>query len=415
MSVAEADAEHRRDRYERLTRVGPGTPMGNYQRRYWHPVAAAVELDAWPVKKIRLLSEDLALYRSDDGTYGLVAERCPHRGASLACGMTDGDGLRCAYHGWKYARDGACIETPAEPAGSRLRERIRIASYPVEVMGGLVWAYLGPQPAPLLPRYEHLVADGWNRSTGISRLPCNWLQIAENTLDPLHVEHLHMKYTNWCRRQLGQPPISERKHARVSYALFEYGIVKKRLWEGDAEDSQEWTVGHPLVFPATLLVPYHAGWVQFQFRVPVDDTNTIVYWYDAKLVPDGEAPRSDVPLWENPWQTADGNFMPEKINPQDMMVWITQGAITDHTLENLGESDRGVALYRRTLLDEIARVERGEDPMGIVRDPRKNTPYIELPIEQEIGYSLAGAAASAVYAFPERDGTEIALVGAAES
>jgi 5,5'-dehydrodivanillate O-demethylase len=368
--MTDTNLEFRRERNERLTRVGPGTPMGAYQRRFWHPVAALVELDAWPVKQVRLLGEDLALYRSDDGTLGLVA---------------------------------------------RNFERVTIASYPVEVMGGLVWAYLGPAPAPLLPRYEHLVADGWNRSTGISRIPCNWLQIAENTLDPLHVEYLHMKFTNWARKQLGEPPIPERKHARVGYDLFRYGIVKKRLWEGDAEDSQEWTVGHPLVFPATLLVPYHAGWVQFQFRVPVDDTNTIVYWYDAKTVPPGEEQRAEVPLWENPWQTPEGAFMPEKINPQDMMVWITQGPITDHTLENLGESDRGVALYRRTLLDEIARVERGEDPAGVVRDPRENTPYIELPIEKEIGYSLAGAAASAAYAFPERDGTEIPLAGAAQS
>jgi 5,5'-dehydrodivanillate O-demethylase len=415
MTAIDEDLRHRRERNDRLTRVGPGTPMGAYMRRFWHPVAALVELDAWPVKKVRLLGEDLALFRNDDGSLGLVAERCPHRGASLACAMTDGQGIRCAYHGWKFEKDGTCSDTPAEPAGSKLRERMRVVTYPVEVMGGLVWAYLGPQPVPLVPRYEHLVAEGWNRSTGVSRLPCNWLQVAENSLDPLHVEFLHMKYTNWARAQLGQPPIPVRKHARVGYDLFDYGIVKKRLWEGDREDSQEWTIGHPLIFPGTLLVPYHAGWVQFQFRVPVDDTTTICYWYDAKLVPAGEAPRTEVPIWENPWQTPDGKFMPEKINPQDMMVWITQGSITDHTLENLGESDRGVALYRRTLLDEVARVERGEDPMGVVRDPAKNTPYIELPIEREVGYSLAGAATSAMYAFPERDGTEIPLPEAVEA
>ena len=404
--------DHRRERTERLTRVGPGTPMGEYLRRFWHPVAALVELDAWPIKKVRLLGEDFALFRSESGGLGLVADRCPHRGASLSCGMTDGAGIRCAYHGWKYDLDGQCIDTPAEPPESRLKERIKIAGHPVQIMGGLAWAYIGPKPVPLLPRYEHLVIDGWNRSTGVSRLPCNWLQIAENTLDSLHVEFLHMKFTNWARAQRGEAPIAVRRHARVAYELFEHGIVKKRMWEGDSEDSQEWQVGHPLVFPSTLLVPYHAGWVQFQFRVPVDDTNSIVYWYDVKKATADEPLHTDVPIWENPWQTADGQFMPEKINPQDMMVWITQGAVTDHALENLGESDRGVALYRRSLLDGIDCVERGEDPVGVIRDVARNTPFIELPVEKDVGYSLAGAATSAMYAFPERDGTEIPLVTA---
>jgi 5,5'-dehydrodivanillate O-demethylase len=408
--MTQADQLHRRERNERLTRVGPGTPMGAYMRRFWHPISAVAEFAEWPVKKVRLLGEDLALFRTDDGTIGLVADRCPHRGASLACGMTDGQGLRCAYHGWKFEVDGRCAETPAEPAGSPLKDRIAIAGYPVEIMGGLVWAYLGPQPAPQLPRYEHLVADGWNRSTGVTVLPCNWLQVAENSLDPIHVEYLHMTFLNWARKQLGQPPIPVRKHAKVAYDLFEHGIVKRRLWVGDTEDSQEWTVGHPLLFPGTLLVPYHAGWMQFQFRVPVDDTTTLVYWYDAKRVGDGERPDPNVPIWNNPLLSKSGKFMPEQINAQDMMAWVSQGPITDHTLENLGESDRGVALYRRTLLEQVERVERGEDPLGVVRDPADVTPFIQLPVEHELNYSLAGAPASAAYSFPERDGRETAFV-----
>lgn len=134
--------------------------MGAYLRRYWHPVAAEVELDSWPIKKVRLLGEDLALYRSEDGSVGLLADRCPHRGASLSCGMTDGTGIRCAYHGWKFEADGHCVETPAEPPNSKLKDRVETTGYPVQVMGGLIWAYLGPKPVPLLPRYEHLVIDG---------------------------------------------------------------------------------------------------------------------------------------------------------------------------------------------------------------------------------------------------------------
>jgi 5,5'-dehydrodivanillate O-demethylase len=306
-------------RQARLTYVDRGTPMGEYQRRFWHPIAATIEFEKWPVKKVRLLGEDLALFWTENGTLGLVGDRCPHRGASLSCGMTDGDGIRCAYHGWLYEGAGTCVDTPTEPVTSRLKSRIKIAGYPVDVMGGLVWAYLGPQPAPLLPRFEHLIADGWNRSTGFTSIPCNWLQIAENTLDPLHVEQLHMKYTNWVRARNGEAPVKVRHHLKVDYELFDYGILKKRLWEGDSEDSDEWQVGHPLIFPGTLLFPYNADYVQYQFRVPVDNENTIVYWYHAKRPPTGEEPTTTVPVWDNPFKSPDGEFLFGNVNAQDMM------------------------------------------------------------------------------------------------
>jgi len=393
----------RKQRQDRLTLVGPGTPMGRYMRCFWHPVAAVAELTGWPVKAVRLLGEDLALFRTEDGTFGLVAQRCPHRGASLACGMTDGTGIRCAYHGWKFDPQGNCVDTPAEPAQSPLRGRTKIAGYPVEEMAGMLWAYLGPSPAPLLPRYEHLVRDGWQWDIGISRLPCNWLQVAENTLDPLHIEYLHMKYTNWARAQLGLSQVTVRHHAKVDYEVFEYGIIKRRLWEGDSEASDEWQIGHPQLFPGTAIVPYNQQWIQYQVRVPVDDTNTLYYWVNCREREPGQAPRTESPVWENPWQNADGKFMPEVLNAQDMMVMITQGSITDHAAENLGECDRGVALYRRTLLEQIDKVERGEDPLGVVRDPAKNDPWIELPIERDLGYALNGVQATTSYDVPDRE------------
>lgn len=403
MTAIDRSLEHRRERTERLTRVGPDAPMGRYLRRFWYPVAASVELEAWPVKKVRLLGEDLALYRTEDGTLGLVADRCPHRGAALSCGMTDGSLLRCAYHGWAFDTTGQCVDTPAEPATSKLKDRIRIPGYPVQEMGGLLWAYLGPAPAPLLPRYEHVVRADLEKSVTVSDLPCNWLQCAENSMDPYHLEYLHMRFLNWARKQKGEPPIPVRKHAKVDYELFEYGILKKRLWEGVPEDSEEWRVGHPIIFPGTLFVPIKEDWVEWQFRVPVDDTRTLIYWYDAKTPAPGTTPSPRVPLAENPWCDEQGNYLPDHINAQDMMAWISQGPITDHRRENLGESDRGVAMYRRVLLEELERVERGEDPMGVVRDPAKNTPYIQLPIERHLGYTLAGAPASATYIFPERE------------
>lgn len=402
MSIADPLAR-RKERQDRLTLVGPGTPMGKYMRCFWHPVAAVAELESEPVKGVKLLGERLALFRNDDGSFGLVAERCPHRGTSLACGMIDGDGLRCAYHGWKFDKQGRCVETPAEPEGSKLKQRIKIAGYPVQVMAGLIWAYLGPQPAPLLPRFEHMVRDDWQQDVGISRMPCNWLQVAENTLDPLHIEYLHMKYTNYARKRLGLEPVAVRHHQKVDYELFEYGIIKKRLWEGDTEASEEWRVGHPQLFPGTAVVPYNDTWVQYQIRVPVDDTNTLHYWMNCREREVGAPHTTEVPIWENPWQTPDGKFMPEVLNGQDMMVMITQGDVTDHTVENLGESDRGVALYRRTLLEQIDAVERGEDPLGVVRDPAKNDPWIELPVERHLGYTLSGVQASTTYDFPDRE------------
>jgi len=393
-----------RERNERLTRVGPGTPMGKYLRCFWHPVATSAELkkDAdIPAIPVKLLGERLALFRSEDGNLGLVAERCPHRGAALSYGMVEDDGIRCPYHAWKFNKQGQCIDQPSEPDGSTNKDRIRIAAYPVQEMGGFIWAYLGPSPAPLLPRWEYVVREDYVQDIGISRMPCNWLQVAENTMDPVHIEYLHMMYTNYVRKRKGLSTIPVRKHKKLAFELFEYGIIKKRLWEGDSEDSPEWAIGHPQIFPGTAQVSYNHGWVQFQIRVPVDDTNTLLYWYNCRPRKAGDPPQTEVPVWDNPWANEEGLYIPEQLNAQDMMVMLSQGEITDHSQENLLESDKGVVLYRRTLLQEIERVERGEDPMGVIRDEAKNTPWITLPIEEEISFGFDGVQASATYIAPD--------------
>jgi 5,5'-dehydrodivanillate O-demethylase oxygenase subunit len=380
-----------REANERLTQVGPGTPMGELLRRYWHPVATVPELDAEPVLAVKLLGERLALYRGESGEMGLVAERCPHRGASLAYGIPEDDGLRCPYHGWKFSGEGKCLEQPAEPEGSTFKYRVQIPAYPVQEMGGLIWAYLGPEPAPLLPRYDLFVRDDIDREIGITRIPCNWLQIMENSLDPVHLEYLHGMLTNYTLKKQGKPPAAKvRHHEKIRFQVFDFGISKMRLLEGDSEDSDDWQIGHPILFPTTLAVGDHRV-PEFQIRVPMDDTHTYVVWYWTRpRQPDApvQSPHA-IHVSENPYKHEDGRLVVETVNGQDMMAWVTQGDISDRTTERLGTSDQGVILYRNILEENMRKVERGEDPIAVVRDPARNEPMIVIPRER-VGFYTIG-------------------------
>jgi 5,5'-dehydrodivanillate O-demethylase len=371
---------------ERLTQVSAGTPMGELLRRYWHPVATVPELDAEPVLAVTILGENLALFRSESGELGLVAQRCPHRGASLAYGIPEEDGLRCPYHGWKFSRGGQCVEQPAEPADSTFKDRIVVPAYPVQEMGGLLWAYLGPEPAPLLPRFDLFVRDDVEREIGITRLPCNWLQIMENSLDPVHLEYLHSVYMNYVFKRAGKPePTVTKHHERIAFDVFEYGITKRRLWVGDSEDSDEWLVGHPILFPNILSVG-EPRYPQFQIRVPMDDTHTYHVWYRCKSTPDGSPSGQtshDISVLDYAYKEANGRLVVETVSGQDMMVWVTQGPISDRTTERLGTTDQGIILYRNLLLEQMQKVERGEDPLAVIRDAAKNTPMVQIHREAE--------------------------------
>ncbi len=193
--------------YGRLTQVGPGTPMGILLRRYWQPIAAAAELEQDPVRPVRLLGEDLILFRTTRGEWGLLGDRCLHRGMSLAYGIPRENGLRCCYHGWTYNTEGVVVEMPFEPECLSLK----IASYPVQELGGAIFAYLGPKPAPLLPKHEMFVRNDLTRNIEITELPCNWLQCMDNSIDPIHVEHLHGVYGSYVRQKLGNHPDSPRR------------------------------------------------------------------------------------------------------------------------------------------------------------------------------------------------------------
>ncbi|HYY88812.1 MAG TPA: hypothetical protein VFA49_08450, partial [Chloroflexota bacterium] len=189
-------------------------------------------------------------------------------------------------------------------------------------------------------------------------------------------------YGNYVRKRQGKPPsMTPRKHEQIAFDVFEYGIYKRRLLEGeDPEKSDDWITGHPIIFPYILAVGDYSR-PSFQIRVPVDDTHTLHYWYNTQLREPGAPPQQEVELRDVPYIHKNGRLVVETINGQDMMAWVTQGDISDRTTERLGTSDKGVILFRNVILEQIEKVERGEDPMGVIRDPGKNEPYIQIARE----------------------------------
>jgi 5,5'-dehydrodivanillate O-demethylase len=386
---------------ERLTRVGPGTPGGNLLRRYWHPIAGAGEMRDAFTKRVRLLGEDLVLFKDRSGRLGLIAEQCPHRRASLAYGIPAIDGIRCPYHGWKFDATGACIEQPNEPAGSTFKDKCATTGYPVQELGGMLWAYLGPAPAPLIPRLDGYVVPGTIRMIGRAVLPCNWLQIMENSHDPVHTEWLHGHLQEFVEEQRdGVKPTYaiSRHHVEIAFDEFEYGIYKRRLMEGQSRDADDWRIGHPVFFPTTLAVGSAApNWriYAFQIRVPVDDDTTLHFWYEAfKMRAGTDIPQhllDDVPVYDVPYLDANGAYQLDLLDAQDIMAWITQGSRAKRELEKLGTTDRGVIMLRKMLEREIGKVEAGEDPMGVIRDAAKNV-QIDLPVEVNKDMNADGVA-----------------------
>jgi len=187
-----------------FTQVGPETVMGRLLRWYWHPIAAVSQLDENPVQPVKILGDSLVLYRDRSGKLGLVSDTCAHRRVNLVFGIPEEDGLRCPYHGWLYDGTGQCLAMPAEPADSTFPSRVKIVAYPVQELGGLVFAYLGPEPAPLLPNWDIMVAKGVLRDIGLQVVPCNWLQMQENDLDPAHLQWLHGYFSNYALERLGR-------------------------------------------------------------------------------------------------------------------------------------------------------------------------------------------------------------------
>ena len=359
-----------------LTLVGPGTPMGNLLRRYWMPVAGVSEFDSRHTKPVRLMGEDLVLYKDLSGAFGLIDRHCAHRRADLAHGMTEKNGLRCNYHGWLFNETGKCVEQPFEDQcfpDRKAKGRVSLRAYPVQAKGGMLWTYMGPLPAPLLPDWEAFSWPNGYSQVVLSEVPCNWFQCQENSIDPVHFEWMH---ENWGKRLRTGDTAQGPTHLKLAFDEFEYGFVYRRTKEDSDDTDDAWTVGRVCLWPNGFFLGEH-----FEWRVPIDDENTLSVTWKYTRVPKGREPyvQSSIPTWYGPLKDAQGNWINTHVMNQDFLAWVGQGVIADRTQERFGASDRGIVAMRRRFFEEMDRLAAGGEPKGTIRDPERNV-QVPLPM-----------------------------------
>ena len=370
---------------ERLARVGPGTPCGELMRRYWIPIAAASQLLDNPVRKIRILGEDLVLYRNTKMGLGLIGDRCLHRLVDLQYGIPDECGLRCPYHGWLYDESGECIERPME-ANPTARVSRKLKAYPVEELGGMVFAYMGPLPAPELPKWDLYVWPNAVRQIAVNVLDCNWLQCQENTGDPTHSVWAHGHLFRYVLEQEGRLSdraaskdhtlknrikwangIKEVTAQRTKYGFEKFICYSKKLGADEDEKRRH----------STVIFPFYTNTggpgsprSEYQIRVPIDDTHTLHICYQVYAAPPGiKAPEQKViPWYEPPLFDEKGKPILDYVLAQDALVWWAQGDLVDRSQEMLGRTDVPIVLLRRQLDEQIKLVEEGKDPMNFFRE-----------------------------------------------
>ncbi|MDB5819124.1 MAG: Rieske (2Fe-2S) region [Rhizobacter sp.] len=378
-----------------MTRVGAGTPAGELMRRYWQPIALLDELAGpRPLRAVKVMGQDFVLFRDEEGRLGLLDRDCPHRGADLAFGRLEHGGLRCAFHGWLFDVKGACLQTPAEPAASKLCSRIKQKSYPVVEKSGCVFAYLGDGEAPPFPDFDCFIAPDSHTFAFKGLFECNWLQALEVGIDPAHASFLHRFFEDedtsesYGKQFRGASadstmPITqvlrEFECPEIRIEPTDYGMRLTALRQLDA-DSQHVRVTN-LVFPQAFVIPMSAEMTISQWHVPVDDTHC--YWVAIFTSFTGPVDKQQMreqrlKLYELPDYTSRQNKrndygfdvqeqlsrtytgMGEDINVHDQWAVESQGPIQDRTREHLGTTDKGIIAYRRLLVDAIERVQAGE-------------------------------------------------------
>ena len=372
---------------ELLTRTGRGTPCGELLRRYWQPAALAEELPlGGPPLPIRLLGEDLVLFRDEQGHPGLLGLHCSHRGADLSYGRLEDGGIRCIYHGWLYDVNGRCLEQPGEPAGSTFHERIRHPAYPCQEGGDVIFAYLGPGEAPLLPAYECLTVPSEHRFVTKTFQECNYLQGNEANLDSQHHSFLHRvgtddeESTRAIQARDGAPVIEPEE---TDYGVRVYSIRR-------VPPDRQFVKITNFVFPNLCAVTGYRYGYTIHWHVPIDDETHWKYYLRFNRT----APFTDAEAALSREQTADYKLIRNRSNRylqdrQEMKsrtyaglglnnnvhdTWVTesQGAIQDRTQERLGYNERGIIAARKVMLRAIEDLQAGREPLHLVRDPASN-------------------------------------------
>ncbi|MEO8715554.1 MAG: aromatic ring-hydroxylating dioxygenase subunit alpha [Acetobacteraceae bacterium] len=386
-----------------ITRIMPGTPAGALMRMYWQSAALADELaGVRPLRPLRLLGQDLVLFRDEAGSLALLDRHCPHRGADLAFGRLEDGGLRCAFHGWLFDAAGRCLDTPAEPEGSTLSTRITQRAYPVAERNGIVFAYLGEGAPPAFPDLDCFVAPRSHSFAFKGLIECNWLQALEVGIDPAHASFLHRffededtaaSYGKQFRAASAGTDIPmtrllrEYPRPRIDVERTNYGLRLIALREIDAARSHVRVTN--LVFPHAFVIPMSAEMTITQWHVPIDDTSC--YWYaiftsfggpvdheqmrrqrlELYTLPDylprlNRANEYGFDPAEQTSRTYTG--MGEDINVHDQWAIESQGRIADRTREHLGQSDKAIGVYRQLLRAAIEQAGKGERPLMVLTD-----------------------------------------------
>lgn len=406
-------AEHN----ELITRIGPGTPCGKLMRHYWQPVALVDEFDPRldermrerPLKAVRVLGQDFILFKDNAGRWGLLDRDCPHRNADLSFGRHEGDGVRCPFHGWKFDASGRCMDTPGEPVGSRLCDRVKQGAYPVIERSGVLFAWLGePGKEPPFPEFDCFAAPGTHTFAYKGMWHCNWLQAFEVGLDPVHTSFLHRFLNDAPLEDIGDNAAGKQFRSAsagdFSGERWPMTRVMREFHRPDISfEPRPWglqiTTLRPMtdelthvritqgIFPYTFVIPLSETLTITQMHVPIDDTHT--YWYAfftsfdkpvdkeamrlqrAQFIPGPDfIPQSGK---HNDWgfnaqEQRTTTFLgmgEEDINVHDQWAVESMGAIQDRTREHLGTTDKVIMANRRMLLAAIETVAAGGLPPGV--------------------------------------------------
>ncbi len=345
---------------QKLTEVGPGTPGGEYLRRFWHPIGFSADLNDVP-HRIRILGEDLVLFKDKSERVGLVALNCPHRGTSLEFGIIQERGIMCCYHGWVFDVDGKILETPGEPEDSTLKDRLWHGAYPVRDYKGLVFTYMGPpDKEPPFPVYDTFGLDNYKLEPwGGNILPCNWIQVKENAMDPVHTAFLHsINFTesfgvipqyDFIENPLGMMYVAVRRVGdNVWVRSTEMIMPNLHQLAPTFETGEE---------PKTFSRPMQTLWA-----VPLDDTHTMnigYNHYDLNNPPDPQKYIAGTDFGQMP----DRPYRERQLLPGDYDAQVSMGPTAVHAREHLASTDAGVSLFRRLVKRGIRDVEDGGDPI----------------------------------------------------